>query len=255
MLRSTFARRIVSGLIPVGLTLTVAAGHAAAATQTATYELVFDATWSAATHPVDFPPNPHFSGLIGATHNDLVQFWAPGALASAGIEAMAETGSKSPLDSEVQTAIVGGTAGSLISGGGIPVSPGSVSVQLTVTQQHSRISVVSMIAPSPDWFVGVHDLDLFQNGDWIPGTVVTLYPYDAGTDSGTNYTSPNQDTNPADPIALINGGAVGNGQPLGTFTLVRTDAVPSTHPLGLVVTAALLLAVAAGFLAVSRRRA
>lgn len=248
-------RRVAGGLPLLALVLILAAGAARAATQTATYELVFEATWSAATHPVDFPPNPHFSGLIGGTHNQLVEFWAPGALASAGIEAMAETGSKSPLDSEVQAAIVGGDAGTLVSGGGIPVSPGTVSVQLTVTQEHSKVTVVSMIAPSPDWFVGVRNLELFENGDWVPGKVVTLYPYDAGTDSGTNYTSPNQDTNPAEPIALINTGGVGNGQPLGTFTLVRTDAVPVTSSGGPLVVGVVLLGIGVGFLAARRRRA
>lgn len=237
------------------LVVVLGASPSGAATQTATYQLVFDATWSAATHPVDFPPNPHFSGLIGGTHNDQVEFWSPGALASAGIEAMAELGAKSPLDDEVQAAIDAGDAGMIVSGGGIPVSPGSVQVSLTVTQQHSRITVVSMIAPSPDWFVGVRELDLFQNGDWVNSLVVDLDPWDAGTDSGTNYTSPNQDTDPADPISLIQSGGVGNGQPLGTFTLVRTDAVPSTTPVARLFVAVLLPLLALGFLAMRWRRA
>jgi len=257
MLRTRVAPRragLFFVLLPSVLSCVLLVPALHAATQSATYQLVFEATWSAATHPVDFPPNPHFSGLIGGTHNDQVGFWLPGALASAGIEAMAELGAKSPLDSEVQTAINAGTAGSLISGGGIPVSPGSVSVSFTVTQTHSRITVVSMIAPSPDWFVGVHDLELFENGEWVHSKVIALDPYDAGTDSGTNYTSPNQDTNPADPIALITTGGVGNGQPLGTFTLVRTDAVPAV-PMWMAACIALLLCgIAAAFLARARRQ-
>jgi hypothetical protein len=226
-----------------------------AATQTATYQLTFDATWSAATHPIGFPPNPHFSGLIGGTHNNLVGFWAPGGTASAGIEAMAEIGSKTPLDAEVQAAINGGNGGVIISGGGVSPSPGSVSVSFTVTQQHSQISIVSMIAPSPDWFVGVHDLELFENGDWLQNKVISLLPYDAGTDSGASYTSPNQDTNPQDPITLITTGGAGNGTPFGTFTLVRTDAVPAAAPTALVASAATLLCLGVGCLAMRRRRA
>ena len=226
-----------------------------AAPQTATYQLTFDATWSAITHPVGFPSGPHFSGLIGGTHNNQASFWAPGANASAGIEAMAETGSKSPLDAEVQAAINSGNAGMIISGGGIGVSPGSVSVTLTVSQQHSKITVVSMIAPSPDWFVGVHDLELFENGAWINSKVVALLPYDSGTDSGVNYSSPNQDTNPQDPISLINSGGVGNGVPLGNFTLVRTDAVPATTPAALAIGAALVLLLGLSLLAMRLGRA
>ena len=226
-----------------------------AAAQTATYELIFEATWSAVTHPVGFPPNPHFSGLIGGTHNNLVTFWAPGANASPGMEAMSETGNKSPLNSEVQSAINVGDAGMIVSGGGIGVSPGSVTVSLTVSQQHSRVTVVSMIAPSPDWFVGVHDLELFENGDWVNSKVVSLFPYDTGTDSGANYTSGNQDTNPADPISLINTGGVGNGVPLGTFTLVRTDAVPAASPAASAAIGTLLLVLGLSLLAMRLRRA
>ena len=54
------------------------------------------------THPVDFPPGPHFSPLIGGTHSSGVAFWAPGALASDGIEAMAERGNPGPLAGEVE---------------------------------------------------------------------------------------------------------------------------------------------------------
>ena len=53
--------------------------------QTASYKVTFTATWSAATHPTSFPPNPHFSGLIGGAHNASVTFWEAGSTASVGI--------------------------------------------------------------------------------------------------------------------------------------------------------------------------
>ena len=37
---------------------------------TASYRVTFEATWSAATHPSMFPATPHFSGLVGATHEE-----------------------------------------------------------------------------------------------------------------------------------------------------------------------------------------
>lgn len=69
------------------------------------YQVTFDATWSQATHPQDFPPSPHFSGLIGGTHNAAVTFWQEGELATTGIENMAELGSKTALTDEVNAAI------------------------------------------------------------------------------------------------------------------------------------------------------
>src|SRR5688500_14268429 len=50
-----------------------------AAPETAPYRVTFDSTWSATTHPQDFPSNAHFSGLIGGTHKAAVTFWEPGA--------------------------------------------------------------------------------------------------------------------------------------------------------------------------------
>jgi len=89
-----------------------------------TYTVTFASSWSVTSHPVDFPSNAHFSGLIGATHNNQVVFWREGELASAGIQNMAETGGKNPLGLEIDTAIAAGTARFKLSGGGIGVSPG-----------------------------------------------------------------------------------------------------------------------------------
>ena len=64
---------------------------------TAMYRVTFQATWSATTHPVDIPSPPHFSRLVGGTHNAATRFWAAGTLASAGIKNMAEEGNVTPL--------------------------------------------------------------------------------------------------------------------------------------------------------------
>ena len=170
---------------------------------TAKFQLTFHSTWSAATHPDMFPGNPHFSGLIGATHNQNGQLWEPGSLASPGIESMAETGSKSPLMDEIQQAIQMGWADGLISGGGIGFSPGSVSVEFEASAAHPLLSLVSMIAPSPDWFVGVHGVDLRPGGQWIDTLTLELASYDAGTDNGTTYTSPNAEPVTHDPITTL----------------------------------------------------
>ena len=190
----------------------------------AEYQLTFEATWSSSTHPTDFPSNPHFSGLIGATHSLSVRLWEEGGLASPGIKNMAETGSKSPLDSEIDSLIDEGSACTKISGAGISPSPGKVSVTLTVSQDCPLVSVVTMIAPSPDWFVGVSGLGLYENGEWVSQKVVDLVPYDAGTDSGTSYNSANLATANPELISKIEGTPFlvnGSVPPLGTFTFTR----------------------------------
>jgi hypothetical protein len=178
------------------------------------------------THPVDFPSNPHFSGLIGASHGPAVQLWQEGEAATPGIKNMAETGGKSPLDSEVAALIDSGGACAEISGGGIGTSPGVVMVTFTVNQDCPLVSVVSMIAPSPDWFVGVSGLSLFEDGAWVEQKVVELFPYDAGTDSGSSYASSNDPTDDPGVIHRIEVEPLlveGSVPALGTFTFSRLD--------------------------------
>ena len=191
---------------------------------TAEYTLTFNAEWSEETHPDSFPGNPHFSGLVGGTHHSDYVIWTPGGMATPGVEQMAETGSKSTLESEVDAAVAAGIAKEVISGGGVGTSPGSVSVTFQASQTHPLVSVVSMIAPSPDWFVGTHGLALFENGQWKNEVVVELQPYDAGTDDGVNYNSGDDDSDPQVPITRITGAPLKNGSSvarLGTFTFSR----------------------------------
>ena len=53
---------------------------------TARYTVTFQSTWSATSHPVDFPASAHFSGLIGATHSHKAVFWSSGIPATSGPE-------------------------------------------------------------------------------------------------------------------------------------------------------------------------
>jgi hypothetical protein len=164
--------------------------------------------------------------LIGASHSPDVLLWAEEEPATPGIKNMAETGGKSPLDSEIASLIGDGSACTLISGGGVNPSPGEVTVTFTATLDCPVVSVVTMIAPSPDWFVGVSGLSLLEDGAWIEQEVVELFPYDAGTDSGSSYTSPDEPTADPEPIHRIETEpllADGNVPPLGTFTFSRLD--------------------------------
>lgn len=171
---------------------------------TARFEVVFVSTWSAATHPYQYPNGlSHFSGLVGATHKSNIRLWRSGESATSGIESMAETGGKSVLINEINSAIAEGNAETLISGRGLGSSPGTVSLTFDVTQSNSFVTLVSMIAPSPDWFIGVSAVSLIEQGQWVEELEIQLYAYDTGTDSGINYIAENNDTNPKGVITRI----------------------------------------------------
>ena len=169
--------------------------------ETATFRITFDADWTADRHPVQFPVGAdHFSGLVGAVHNEQVIFFEPGQIASNGIEFMAETGGTSLFVDEINFTIQNGSSLSLIDGAGIESGNGEVSVEVTVSVDYPQITVTSMVAPSPDWFVGLHNFDLHNGVSFIDGATVDAIVYDAGTDSGVTYTSENEETQPRQPI-------------------------------------------------------
>ncbi|MFO1500521.1 MAG: spondin domain-containing protein [Verrucomicrobiota bacterium] len=127
---------------------------------TARYEVIFDATWSQTTHPQDWPAPGHWSGLVGAVHNDRVQFFQEGQTASEGIRLMAERGQQDTLLNEVAPALQSGAAQFQLRGQGISVSPGMARLTFPepVRRDWPLVTLCSMVAPSPDWFVGVAGL-------------------------------------------------------------------------------------------------
>ena len=71
------------------------------------------------------------------------------------------------------------------------------------TKSFPFLTLVSMIAPSPDWFVGVDGISLREAECWAPRIEMELVGYDAGTDSGATFTAPNADVTPHEPIGPI----------------------------------------------------
>ena len=177
---------------------------------TAVYKIVFDANWTAQTHPTNYPSNAHFSWMVGVTHNEQNILFAKGLLASVGIESMAETGATDLLAGEIDTKIASNKAleykiGSVIDGDGID------EITINASVNYPLFSWVSMIAPSPDWFVANSNIPLIVNDEWVEQIEFDVFLFDAGTDSGTDFTSPNDDTNPKEPIFLISEPPLGNG--------------------------------------------
>ena len=176
---------------------------AAEASQNARYRVTFEADWSSVTHPSGFPGGAHFSGLIGATHGTETAIWRSGELASNGIESMAETGSAFLLRTEIEAQITLANALSVISAGGISNSNTSVSTEFEVNDAYPLVSIFSMVAPSPDWFIGVDSIDLSDdNGGFVASKTVDLLVYDAGTDAGVSFTSEN--SNSGSVVTLLN---------------------------------------------------
>ena len=168
----------------------------------AKYRVTFHGDWLEIDFPTHFPPTPHFSGLVGATHSSDISFWGVHRAATEGIESMAENGSKSAFKREIKRARDEEKAEFYITDGRSSFSAAATSsIEFDISTRFPLVTVVSMVAPSPDWFVGVHDASLYQNEAWVERKVVEAVVYDAGTDSGSSFTSANRDDN--DVITLL----------------------------------------------------
>ena len=193
----------------------------------ATYGVTFRATWDADSHGSSppFPSGAHFSRVVGTTHVEEASFWTNGGAATAGIEIMAETGAVGRLCDEVQGEADGGRAGGCIRGreASFP-SPGTVTLAFDVDEAFPFLTLVSMIAPSPDWFVGVDGIDLREGECWTPRIEMDLTGYDAGTDSGATFNAPDADVTPHEPIGPIDDlPASVREVPFATLVLERED--------------------------------
>jgi hypothetical protein len=185
------------------------------------YAVTFDGSWSATTHPLEFPTGAHFSGLIGATHNGEYAIFVDAGSATEGLERLAEGGRHSPLDQEIKAAIKAGKASALIESGPIKPAPGKVDATFEIDAKHPSVSIVAMIAPSPDWFTGV-SVNLMENGEWVDTKTVTAFAWDAGTDIGATYKAPDADSK--EKVSMNSAPhfqSEGQAVPVGTFTFVR----------------------------------
>ena len=125
------------------------------------------------------------------------------------------------------TLIAAGTAHGELSGGGLSMSPSSVSLEFDIVSSHPYVTLVSMLAPSPDWFVGVSGLSLLaEDGTWKDREEVSLLLYDAGTDDGATFTAANANSDPAQPISRLTSepgdtNFTDGNPPVGMFTFQK----------------------------------
>ncbi len=193
-------------------------------TSSVEYTVIVKSTWTKVSHPFEYPSGAHFSGMIGASHNAKYSIFAIGRRPTPGLERLSEEGKHSPLDTEIRTAIDQGNALMLFESGGIKNWRDSMVATVRVDAAHPLVSVVNMVAPSPDWFTGASDVNLADNGAWITRRTVTLYAYDSGGDDGTTYKAKDKDTNPKKPTtraATRHFVVRGRVKPVATVTFVR----------------------------------
>ena len=208
----------------LALLAAIATSPPPAAAQTITYEVKFEGNWTLASTPGGVVSGAHFTTLIGGVHGSGVTFWQSGQQASSGVEQVAELGYTPTFRSEVQASshtlsvIQKG-----VSGGGT----GTATFNIDVTRTHPLVTLLSMIGPSPDWFVGVSGVSLLDGSNqWRASHVVDLFPYDAGTEEGTEFSLSNPATSPQGVITNIAGTGKFSNVRMARLTFTRMTTPP-----------------------------
>ncbi|XP_061628629.1 spondin-1b isoform X2 [Phyllopteryx taeniolatus] len=139
----------------------------------------------------------HWSALIGASHSRGYVLWEYGGYASEGVRQVAEFGSPIKMEEEIRqkgdevlTVIKTKAQWPAWHPLNLRAAP---SAEFSVDQTRHLMSFLTMLGPSPDWNVGLSGEDLCtKECGWIQRLVTDLIPWDAGTDGGITYESPNK---------------------------------------------------------------
>lgn len=183
------------------------------------YKVTFEAYWSEATHPLDYPASAAFSSVFALSHDDTTDLFMQGDLSSEALATFATEGNIGPIRELGINLIQQNRALDRMTAFGIS-SPGSTYAFIGVDEAHSEVTALAKLRPSPDWFVAVQSVALYENGAWVSSKTVEVVAYDAGVDAGNSFESPDMPLSSPEPIVEITNAPLGIGgevEPLGVI--------------------------------------
>jgi len=122
--------------------------------------------------------NPHYSGMVAAVHNSQYSMLEIGGNATPGVKQISEFGNGRRLSDEIIQAKPN-TLDPLHYG----LTIGATNIKLgeaTLDSNHTYVSMIAMIAPSPDWSIYGH-ANLAPNGAFVDSLDVDMHLIDAGS--------------------------------------------------------------------------
>lgn len=127
-----------------------------------TYTVTFAFSWDPLVFPTDYPSNPHFSPIVGWVHKRENSLFTPGTIASDGIEQMAEDGITGTLVDELKMRINKDEGLKTYVESGNSGGSGIVSFDVEVTTEFPSVTLATMLAPSPDWYIACVNVMLLE---------------------------------------------------------------------------------------------
>jgi hypothetical protein len=204
------------------LSIVMIAASAFAQAETHTFEVTLDSNWNSKDH-LSAPRNAHFSPVVAVTHNSSFDLFNLGSQTSKAIEPLAELGRTAAALETIELANQDGQIIDSVETENMFIrNQKSQSFQVVASEKSPFLSLISMIAPSPDWVVSVSNLKLVSSqGTPIQSLVrIPLYAIDAGTESGDqggNFSINNPASSPHRPSQILVG--PGFGAPFAHLTI------------------------------------
>jgi hypothetical protein len=185
------------------------------------YSVQFATNWGN-DQSVNSPANPHTGNMFLTTGNGETSLFDVGQDASESIATAAMYGEVDDLvdDAEDDDNIYHVYTANVIQ------APGKQNFDIEVTPDYPYLSFATMIAPSGDWFTGISNLNLVNDGQWIDNVTVPLYVYSAGTDSVQGFSDQHQPKDDADPISIVDSNYLypdGRVKPIAYLVINRTQ--------------------------------
>ncbi|PXF45296.1 Spondin-1 [Gracilariopsis chorda] len=132
-----------------------------------------------------------FSPLVGASHSHRISFLTVRGFASRQVEQIAETGDNSRFVTMARNLRSQRHGVLHVAAANGPTLPGKYTTLFyPVDCAHPFITMLGMIAPSPDWIVQINNRNMLRDGKFVARDFGTLIAYDAGTDDGREFTIP-----------------------------------------------------------------
>ncbi|RLU25737.1 hypothetical protein DMN91_001895, partial [Ooceraea biroi] len=138
----------------------------------ALYKVSLRTYWSRARFPRHYPewkPPAQFGKLFGRTHDSSYILYRLSEKLSPGAQLYVETGRVDELDTDGDPNILHSFIGAPVLRG-----EGTSVTRVFLDSNHTLISIMARINPSPDWFVGVDSFQLCVDGNWVDTVTVEI---------------------------------------------------------------------------------
>lgn len=159
-----------------------------------TFKVVAKGYWTAQTHPKSFPATAKFGKIVGISHQGENVLFRTGSKAPSWMKSYFEKQSTTAFGSYFKDYKDGDKVDAIFAKDNGFEATGETSFEFQTVGTHNHISLLMQLSPSPDWFAGIHNVNL--DGLALGGRATYVVKvWDAGLFSGKTYAEQGSATN------------------------------------------------------------